>query len=81
MTTALEDTRRFVRSFGPVTLTSSAASGRLATATGEPAPALGCVDPGWVALVGMDELDCAEPVEWPIDEEDLEREVGLDVGL
>jgi len=48
----------------------------------EPAPALGWMNPGgWVGLFGVDEFDCAEPFEWPVDEEDLEREVGLDVGL
>jgi len=36
---------------------------------------------GWVGLFGVGEFDCAEPFEWPVDEEDLEREVGLDVGL
>ena len=35
----------------------------------------------WVGLFGVDEFDCAEPFEWPVDEEDLEREVGLDVSL
>jgi hypothetical protein len=34
-----------------------------------------------VGLFGLDEFDCAEPFEWPVDEEDLERKVGLDVGL
>ena len=42
---------------------------------------LGWADPGWVGLFGLDEFDCAEPFEWPVDEEDLKREVGLDVGL
>lgn len=36
---------------------------------------------GWVGLFGLDEFDCAEPFEWPVNEEDLEREVGVDVGL
>ena len=36
---------------------------------------------GGPRLLGLDEFDCAEPVEWPVDEEDLERQVGFDVGL
>jgi hypothetical protein len=60
----------------------SATSGRLATETGEPAPGSGWVNPrGWVGLFGLDEFDCAEPFEWPVHEEHLERQVGLDVGL
>ncbi len=41
---------------------------------------LGRLDPR-AGLIGLDEFDCAEPFEWPVDEEDLEREVRLDVGL
>src|SRR5438874_12262224 len=33
------------------------------------------------ALSGLDELQCAEAIEWAVDEEDLHRDVGLDVGL
>src|SRR5438874_11991283 len=33
------------------------------------------------ALSGLYELQCAEAIEWAVDEEDLHRDVGLDVGL
>src|SRR5438874_10589140 len=33
------------------------------------------------ALSGLYELQCAEAFEWAVDEEDLHRDVGLDVGL
>jgi hypothetical protein len=60
---------------------ASATSGRLAT-PGEPAPGARVGESGdWVGLFGGDEFDCAEPFEWPVDEEDLEREVGLNVSL
>jgi hypothetical protein len=59
-----------------------ATSGRLATAPASLLPAVRWVDPGaGSVLFGLDEFDCAEPVEWPVDEEDLEREIGLEVGL
>jgi hypothetical protein len=34
-----------------------------------------------VALFGLSDLDCAEAFQWAVDEEDLHRYVGLDVGL
>ena len=34
-----------------------------------------------VALLGLGDLDCAEAFEWAVDEEDLHRDVGLDVRL
>jgi hypothetical protein len=47
-----------------------------------PLRALGLGESGdWAGLFGVDEFDCAEPFKWPVDEEDLEREVGLDVSL
>jgi hypothetical protein len=32
-------------------------------------------------LLGLGDLDCAEALEWAVDEEDLHRDVRLDVGL
>src|SRR5437660_3661316 len=33
------------------------------------------------ALLGVGDLDCAEAFEWAVDEEDLHRDVGIDMGL
>ena len=39
----------------------------------------GCRLGDW--LFGIDDFDGAEPVEWSVDEEHLDGDVGLDVGL